>query len=197
MTWEFAIDRGGTFTDCIGVAPDGSVHVAKRLSVDDAAADAMRALLVRAGVITAEQALPACRVRMGTTVATNALLERRGVRTLLVANAGLGDVLAIGTQERPDLFALRIDKPRPLHDRVIEVSGRVAADGAVVTPLDEDAAAAALAEARRAGFDGRLDPAPFEYPFRVDVPVDLVELPEIHAVGLEPPQTVFQVLLGP
>jgi 5-oxoprolinase (ATP-hydrolysing) len=151
VTWEFAIDRGGTFTDCIGVAPDGSLHTAKLLSSDTAAIEGIRAILHRAGVLAEGEAVPPCRARMGTTVATNALLERRGAATVLVANAGLGDVLAIGTQERPDLFALRVEKPAPLHCRVVEVPGRVAVDGAVVEPFDEAAARSALREARDAG----------------------------------------------
>ena len=132
MTWEFAIDRGGTFTDCIGVAPDGSLHVAKPLSSDTAAIDGIRAILERAGEIAPGAGLPACRVRIGTTVATNALLERRGADVLLVANRGLGDVLEIGSQERPELFDLAVRKPEPLARRVVEVPGRVAVDGAVV-----------------------------------------------------------------
>jgi 5-oxoprolinase (ATP-hydrolysing) len=113
--WEFAIDRGGTFTDCIGVAPDGTLYTAKLLASETAAVEGIRAILQRAGVLAEGDPVPPCRARMGTTVATNALLERRGAATLLVANAGLGDVLAIGTQARPDLFALCVEKPAPLH----------------------------------------------------------------------------------
>ena len=104
--WEFAVDRGGTFTDCIGVAPDGSLHTAKVLSSDTAPVEGIRLVLERAGALAPGAELPTCRVRLGTTVATNALLERRGTPTLLVADAGLGDLLAIGTQERPELFDL-------------------------------------------------------------------------------------------
>ena len=148
--WVFAIDRGGTFTDCIGVAPDGGVHVAKLLSSDSAPEQGVRRILARAGV---EPERVECAVRLGTTVATNALLERRGVPMLFVANRGLGDVLAIGTQERPDLFDLEIRKPPPLHARVAEVPGRVAADGEIVEPFDVDAARDILLEARAAGID--------------------------------------------
>src|SRR5262249_5221315 len=87
------------------------------------------------------------RVELGTTVATNALLERRGVPTLFVTNAGFGDLLAIGTQERPELFELAIRKPAPLPRAVLEVHGRVGADGALVEPLDLAAARSALVAA--------------------------------------------------
>ena len=147
--WAFAIDRGGTFTDCIGVAPDGSVHVAKLLSSDAAPVEGVRQILARAGAVDAA----AARVRLGTTVATNALLERRGVPVLLIANRGLGDVLAIGTQERPELFALAIEKPPPLAARVAEVAGRVGVNGEEVEAFDAAAARALLADARAAGID--------------------------------------------
>jgi len=150
-TWQFWLDRGGTFTDCIGVSPEGAVHTAKRLSTDDAGLVAMRAILERVGAIEPGHSLPACSVKIGTTLATNALLTRRGARTLLVANAGLGDAFVIGTQERPDLFALRIERPPPLHEGTLEVEGRCAADGTPVDPLHEDALRAGLAAARRDG----------------------------------------------
>jgi 5-oxoprolinase (ATP-hydrolysing) len=133
--WEFAIDRGGTFTDCIGVAPDGSLHTAKLLSSDTAPVAGIRRILERAGAVEAGAALPRCRVRIGTTLATNALLERRGAPSVLVANRGLGDVLEIGTQERPELFDLEVRKPAPLHAPVVEVSGRVGAAGEEVEPF--------------------------------------------------------------
>jgi 5-oxoprolinase (ATP-hydrolysing) len=151
MSWEFWIDRGGTFTDCIGVDPDGRPHVAKVLSTDDAPAEAIRQILERNGVVSAGGALPACRVKVGSTVATNALLERRGVATCLVADRGLGDVLTIGTQERPDLFDLDIRKPAPLHTSTVEVGGRVSIEGEVLLDFDADAARAGLEAARRAG----------------------------------------------
>jgi len=149
--WQFWIDRGGTFTDCIGVSPDGSLHTAKRLSTDDAGLAAMRAILVGAGAIAPGDPFPACSVKIGTTLATNALLTRRGARTLLVANSGLGDAFVIGTQERPDLFALRIERPPPLHEHTLEVEGRCAADGRLVEPLDEGALRAGLLAARAQG----------------------------------------------
>jgi 5-oxoprolinase (ATP-hydrolysing) len=145
--WSFWIDRGGTFTDGIGVAPDGSLHIAKLLSSDEAPAQLIEQILDRAGASRAARV----RVELGTTVATNALLERRGVSTLFVTNAGFGDLLAIGTQERPELFELAIRKPAPLPSAVLEVRGRVGADGAIVEPLDLTAARAALAAQRERG----------------------------------------------
>ena len=153
MNWDFWIDRGGTFTDCIGRAPDGAIHVFKLLSSGTAPVEGIRAILERAGAIEVGAALPAANLRLGTTVATNALLERRGARTLLVASRGLGDVLEIGTQERPDLFSLRIEKPKPLHERAIEVGGRASVDGEILEVFDEQAVRRALEAARGAGID--------------------------------------------
>src|SRR5690606_20202220 len=90
-------------------------------------------------------------VKMGTTVATNALLERKGARTVLVTTEGFGDLLRIGDQNRPEIFALHIQLPDLLHERVIEVRERVSADGAIITRLDEAAGRAALSEARASG----------------------------------------------
>jgi 5-oxoprolinase (ATP-hydrolysing) len=151
--WEFWVDRGGTFTDVIGRAPDGGLHVAKLLSSEDAPAEGVRRVLARAAGIAPGAPLPPCTVKLGTTVATNALLERRGVRTLLVANRGLSDLFTIGTQERPELFALAIEKPAPLHAGALEAAGRVAPDGARIEAPDEAALACALARARAAGFE--------------------------------------------
>jgi 5-oxoprolinase (ATP-hydrolysing) len=153
--WNFWIDRGGTFTDVIGLDPDGREHALKLLSASptypDAAVEAMRRLLgAEAG-----QAFPAERVetiKMGTTVATNALLERKGARTLLVATLGFADALVIGDQSRPDLFALDIIRPDPLYSGVIEADERLAADGAVVRSLDEAALATALKTAVAEGY---------------------------------------------
>jgi 5-oxoprolinase (ATP-hydrolysing) len=153
--WTFSIDRGGTFTDVIGRAPDGATHTLKLLSsspsYEDAAVEAMRRLLG----VAPRAAFPATRVtaiRMGTTVATNALLERKGARTLLVTTRGFADALTIGDQARPDLFALNIARPAPLHAGVLEADERLAADGAVVSALDEPALAAGLARAVAEGF---------------------------------------------
>ena len=149
--WQFWIDRGGTFTDVVARAPDGLLHTAKLLSEDpnrteDAAIAAIRALTgVAAGP------LPRCEVRMGTTVATNALLERKGEPALLAITKGFGDALTIGTQERPDLFVRRIVLPQPPFARVLEIAERVMADGSLLTPLDEAAAMAGFDQARAAG----------------------------------------------
>jgi 5-oxoprolinase (ATP-hydrolysing) len=146
--WSFGIDRGGTFTDVIGHAPDGSVRTLKLLSsapsYEDSAVEAMRRLLD----VAPGEPFPADRVdaiRMGTTVATNALLERKGARTLLVVTQGFGDALIIGDQARPDLFALNIERPAPLYDGVLEAIERLDAQGEVVTVLSEAALAASLA----------------------------------------------------
>ena len=114
--WAFAIDRGGTFTDIIGRTEDGAVRTLKLLSVSqsypDAAIEGMRRLLGAApdAPFPAERVLA---IRMGTTVATNALLERAGARTLLVTTRGFADALEIGDQARPELFVLDIRKPPP------------------------------------------------------------------------------------
>ncbi len=121
--WEFWIDRGGTFTDVIGRARGGPTRTLKLLSnaeaYEDAAVEAMRRLL---GVAPGD-AFPAARVsaiKMGTTVATNALLERKGAKTLLVTTLGFADAVVIGDQTRPELFALDIVRPPPLHAGVAE-----------------------------------------------------------------------------
>ncbi|MGR3436025.1 MAG: hydantoinase B/oxoprolinase family protein, partial [Shimia sp.] len=155
--WQFWVDRGGTFTDLVGKAPDGSVRTHKVLSENperyrDAAIQGIREILG----LAADAALPSeaiAAVKMGTTVATNALLERKGERVLLLTTEGFADLARIGTQARPDLFALDIRLPDLVHDRVAEVPGRLAADGAEVAPLDEAAVAAALREARADGID--------------------------------------------
>ncbi|HEY0599382.1 hydantoinase B/oxoprolinase family protein [Brevundimonas sp.] len=152
--WRFWIDRGGTFTDIVACAPDGRLETRKLLSDNpeqyaDAAVEGVRRIL-DAG----PGPLPAGRVesvRMGTTVATNALLERKGEPTLLAITRGFGDALRIGWQSRPDIFARHIVLNERLYDRVIEIEERVRADGIVERPLDEDRARAALADAREAG----------------------------------------------
>jgi 5-oxoprolinase (ATP-hydrolysing) len=138
--WEFWIDRGGTFTDVIGRAPDLSLHTLKLLSenaahYDDAAVEGIRRLLKIAPsqLITPQQV--AC-VKMGTTVATNALLERKGERTLLVITRGFRDALRIATQARPRLFDRHIVLPEMLYERVIEASERIGARGETVQDLD-------------------------------------------------------------
>ena len=151
--WQFWVDRGGTFTDVVGRAPAGEIFAAKLLSVApgryrDATVPGIRALLSQHG---APGARIDC-VRVGSTVATNALLERSGAQTALVITRGLGDALAIGTQERPQLFRRDIRLPAPLFTRVIEARERVTASGEVLEPLDRAALADALAAARDAGF---------------------------------------------
>jgi 5-oxoprolinase (ATP-hydrolysing) len=153
--WSIWIDRGGTFTDLIARAPDGALRTLKLLSTapayEDAAVEGMRRLLG----VAPDQPFPADRVaeiRMGTTVATNTLLERRGAKTLFVATEGFADALEIGDQARPDLFALTIVKPKPLYAGVIEADQRLAADGAVLRALNEDALAENLAAAVADGF---------------------------------------------
>src|SRR5580692_1657466 len=134
--WQFWIDRGGTFTDIVGYGPDGRVHTQKLLSENasqyaDAAVEGIRRLLrlAPAESITPQQV--AC-VKMGTTVATNALLERKGERTLLVITRGFRDALRIATQARPRLFDRRIVLPEMLYERVIEAAERVSAHGETI-----------------------------------------------------------------
>ena len=147
--WQFWIDRGGTFTDVVARRPDGALVTRKLLSDNrehyrDAAIQGIRDLL---GIAPGTPVTGVDSVKMGTTVATNALLERKGDRTLLVVNRGFRDALRIGYQTRPHLFDLRITLPEMLYERVAEVDGRVAADGEELVPLDRDAAEAALREA--------------------------------------------------
>src|SRR5690606_15957473 len=141
--WQFWIDRGGTFTDIVALRPDGSLQTDKLLSENpgpyaDAAAEGIRRAISRwAASVGAYHAVAA--VKMGTTIATNALLERRGAETALIVTKGFADSLSIGYQNRPDIFALNIVKPAPLHARVIEADERVSAEGEVLSPLDEAA----------------------------------------------------------
>ncbi|MBC2665838.1 hydantoinase B/oxoprolinase family protein [Novosphingobium flavum] len=155
--WKFWIDRGGTFTDIVARAPDGRLVTAKLLSENpqayrDAATAGIRRLLGLAPGAPIPPALVS-EVKLGTTVATNALLERKGARVLVLADHGFGDLLRIGHQTRPDLFALDVRLPVPLHEAVEEVGGRVAMDGAALVPLDEPAVAALLAARRAEGLD--------------------------------------------
>src|SRR5579872_3997885 len=153
--WEFWVDRGGTFTDVIGRRPDGTLHTHKLLSENpeayrDAAVEGIRRLLgVGAGAAIPSAGIGA--VKMGTTVATNALLERKGERTLLLVTKGFRDALRIGYQARPKIFAKHIVKPDMLYERVVEVDERVRADGTVERELD---VAAARRELERARADG-------------------------------------------
>ncbi|MFH8626791.1 hydantoinase B/oxoprolinase family protein [Streptomyces vietnamensis] len=154
--WEFWIDRGGTFTDVVGRRPDGRLVTRKVLSHDptrsrDAAVAGIRLLLG----LGPDEPVPADRiavVKMGTTVATNALLERRGEPTVLLVTEGFRDALRIAYQNRPRLFDRHIVLPEAVYARVIEVPERIDAHGGVVRPLDETAVAEALAAAHRDGF---------------------------------------------
>ncbi|WP_421935066.1 hydantoinase B/oxoprolinase family protein [Phenylobacterium sp.] len=153
--WSFWIDRGGTFTDVIGKASDGEEVSLKLLSsspaYEDAAVEAMRRVL-GAGPGAPFPADRVEAIKMGTTVATNALLERRGATTLFVATQGFADALVIGDQSRPDLFALNIVRPEPLYSGVVEARERLAADGAVVRDLDREDLAAKLKAAVADGY---------------------------------------------
>ncbi|MGW6569243.1 hydantoinase B/oxoprolinase family protein [Streptomyces sp. NPDC054975] len=154
--WEFWIDRGGTFTDIVGRRPDGRLVTRKLLSHDparphDAAVAGIRLLLG----LGPDEPVPAERVavvKMGTTVATNALLERRGEPTVLLVTEGFRDALRIAYQNRPRLFDRHIVLPEAVHERVVEVPERVDAQGRTVRPLDEDAVAQALRAAHRDGY---------------------------------------------
>ena len=144
------IDRGGTFTDCIGRDPGtGQLSVIKVLSSDEAPLEGIRKLLG----LAPGAAIPACDLRMGTTVATNALLERRGARTALVITRGFADLLQIGDQTRPELFALAIHEREPLHEAVVETSARCAPDGSVLCEPDLAALASELSALRSEGFE--------------------------------------------
>jgi 5-oxoprolinase (ATP-hydrolysing) len=151
--WQFWIDRGGTFTDIVGRAPEGTLHTLKLLSENpeqyrDAAVEGIRRLL---GLAAGEPITPervAC-VKMGTTVATNALLERKGDRTLLVTTRGFRDALRIAYQARPKLFERHIQLPELLYERVIEAEERIGAHGELLQALDE----AHLRERLWAAFD--------------------------------------------
>ena len=170
--WQFWIDRGGTFTDVIGLAPSGELHIRKVLSVQPGApagtdshpfaraveaADpgirAARAILESVSGVpdTPVQVVKVDAVKVGTTVATNALLERKGEPVLLVTTTGFADGLRIGYQSRPDLFARHIVLPDRLYTQVVEAVERIDTDGAVLTPLDSGRLRADLRSARESG----------------------------------------------
>ncbi len=155
--WDFWVDRGGTFTDIVGRDPQGGLHPHKLLSENpeayrDAAVQGIRDLLgLKPGEPVPQDRLGA--VKMGTTVATNALLERKGERTALLITKGFGDALRIGYQARPDIFAKEILLPEQLYSKVIEINERVLADGTVELPADEAEIASALETLRKDGFD--------------------------------------------
>jgi 5-oxoprolinase (ATP-hydrolysing) len=152
---QFWIDRGGTFTDIVARRADGTLVTHKLLSDNperyaDAAVHGIREILgVADGAPIPPGAIEA--VKMGTTVATNALLERKGERTALVITKGFADALRIGYQNRPKLFVRRIELPTLLYDRAIEVDERIGARGELVRPLDLAAAERDLAAAHADG----------------------------------------------
>jgi 5-oxoprolinase (ATP-hydrolysing) len=153
--WQFWVDRGGTFTDIVARDPSGRLSTRKLLSENpgryrDAAVAGIRACLgLPEGAAIPDGVVEA--VKMGTTVATNALLERKGERVLMLVNPGLADMARIGNQARPRLFDLDIRLPELLHEQVAEIGGRIGPDGAEIAPLDEDAARRALDAAFAAG----------------------------------------------
>ena len=157
--WQFWIDRGGTFTDVIGFAPDRRLYVRKVLSRSTTASSRDPGLATIQSILD-EAAASGCpegcgrisALKVGTTVATNALLERTGEEVLLVTTAGFADALRIGDQSRPDIFARHIVRPACLHSRVVEVRERVSADGEVLVPLDKECLRRDLAAARDRGF---------------------------------------------
>jgi 5-oxoprolinase (ATP-hydrolysing) len=155
--WQFWIDRGGTFTDIVVRDPDGHISTRKLLSENpgqyqDAAIAGIRAALSLDSTAPIPDGLIDV-VKMGTTVATNALLERKGARTLLLINRGFADLLRIGNQARPRLFDLNIRLPPMLYERVAEVTGRTGVDGTEIEALDEAGAKTALAAARADGIE--------------------------------------------
>src|SRR5438067_1674747 len=148
-SWTFAIDRGGTFTDVVARSSDGHMRIEKLLSensgqYDDAALEAIRRVLAEEGGEVAQ-------VRMGTTVATNALLERKGERVALAITRGFGDALRIGYQARPEIFARHIVLPSMLYENVAEIDERVGVDGSILLPLDEVQTREALTAVRASG----------------------------------------------
>ncbi|MDZ7824021.1 MAG: hydantoinase B/oxoprolinase family protein [Ahrensia sp.] len=154
--WQFWVDRGGTFTDIVARKPDGTLATHKLLSENpeaygDAAVHGIRTLLgLKADGVIPPGKISA--VKMGTTVATNALLERKGEPTVLMISKGMGDLLRIGYQNRPNLFDLHIKLPELLYTDVIEVEERISADGGVITPLATDKARKALSHSYNKGF---------------------------------------------
>ena len=151
--WSFWVDRGGTFTDIVARSPAGELVVHKLLSenpgrYDDAAVHGIGEVMIRHG----DRGGAIAEVKLGTTVATNALLERKGEPTVLAITRGLGDLLRIGHQARPRLFDRNIRLPEPLYERVVEIDERLMADGSVLRPLDLAAARRDLAEAFARGF---------------------------------------------
>ncbi|MCY7333103.1 MAG: hydantoinase B/oxoprolinase family protein, partial [Pseudanabaena sp. CAN_BIN31] len=140
--WQFWVDRGGTFTDIVAQSPNGEIVVHKLLSENpdrytDAPIQGIRDILG----ISQTEIIPIdeiSAIKMGTTVATNALLERKGDRTVLLITKGFRDALRIGYQHRPNIFARHIILPEMLYEQVIEIEERYRADGEVLIPLNVD-----------------------------------------------------------
>jgi len=148
--WQFWIDRGGTFTDVVAQRPDGTLVIHKLLSESPRYADAPLQGIRDVLGTAAEAPIPAEQiavVKMGTTVATNALLERKGDRTVLAITQGFGDALRIAYQNRPDIFARQIILPEMLYERVVEIEERLNAKGEVITPLNLETAQVKLQSA--------------------------------------------------
>jgi 5-oxoprolinase (ATP-hydrolysing) len=149
--WHFWVDRGGTFTDVVARNPAGEMVTAKLLSEDPERYDDAAVAAIRQLTGVAQGPLPPCDIRIGTTIATNALLERKGEPVLLAITRGFGDALVIGTQDRPDIFARQIVRPPPLYAEVVEIDERVTHEGEILHPLDLDAARTAFADAYARG----------------------------------------------
>jgi 5-oxoprolinase (ATP-hydrolysing) len=147
--WQFWVDRGGTFTDCLARSPEGRITSTKVLSCDDAPLIGIRKLLG----LAADEAIPASVAKMGTTLATNALLERTGQPHALVTTRGFADALEIGTQQRPELFELRVRKPGVLYSASVGIDERLAADGTVLKSPDAEEVRGQLARLKDAGID--------------------------------------------
>src|SRR5581483_3891073 len=152
--WQFWIDRGGTFTDVIGFSPTGQLHVRKVLSARSAAGEAAQGDPGMQGardILQTESSSRISAIKVGTTVATNALLERKGEPVVLVATAGFADALRIGYQNRPDIFARRIVLPDLLYATVIEARERIDTHGSVLVPLETQTLETELRRARERG----------------------------------------------
>ncbi|NTU41957.1 MAG: 5-oxoprolinase, partial [Nitrospirales bacterium] len=154
--WRFAVDRGGTFTDVVGLTPSGRYRLLKLLSrsseYEDASIEGIRRMLgLPEGTPLPEDEIAG--IRFGTTVATNALLERKGCSVALLITEGFRDLLEIGYQSRPEIFSLCIRKPAPLYRHVVEVAERIGPDGSIVRELDEERLTADLERLKGSGVD--------------------------------------------